>query len=94
MTQPEKVTQLDVQRVEQSVEQERTERRHEMRRHDDRMNALEAEQLRTQRVLFGEHGTNGIAGDVKMLKSADRRWERVVWLLLVTAVGSIAYLVR
>ena len=84
--------------VEQKLQQERTERRHGFRRQSDQIAALQVEQARHARIIFGEHGANGLAGDVRQLRGADRRWERVAWLTLAivlsTVVGVGAYFAR
>ena len=86
MGQPNSVRELHAV-MEHELEQERTERRHELRRTVDRMDRLELEQARQRRILFGETGANGIVSEVKH----NRTWERIGWFVIVVLVGIVVH---
>ena len=97
----ERITRAELRLVEQALEHEGKERRQEMRRASDRVDALELRQNRSERLLVGESGTNGVVGMTRdhharldWLERNDRNRERLAWLLLAAAVGVITYLLR
>ena len=93
-----RITRADLQVVAQDVERIDVERRADIRRQDDRIMHVEAEQARHRTILVGERGDNGLTSRVSMLEASDRRRERLYWILATAIVGVLSsaatYLIR